>query len=140
MTDAIKSFSNFRFLKWRNRHQERKRLTRRKQSAPVEKALSPRMSEQNSEAIYQDITQDITTTGRLSDASHIYQNLTELPPPVPALYSNMTFSTISQDSQWSPEPVADGGDVAPTNTIPPYISRYDSLVTWLQNLSTGVQE
>ena len=124
-------------LKWRNRCQKRRRIKRRKQSAPLEKALSPDMSGQNSEAIYQDIT---TARRKPVEISHIYQNLAELPPPVPALYSNMTFSTISQESQWSPEQGIQGNDVAPTNIIPPYISRYDSLVTWLKNMSTGVQE
>ncbi len=134
-------FQIFRFMKWRDRYKTRRRAKRRKQSAPVDKALSPRMSEDNSEPVYQ----DITVVDRLAHTSHIYQNLVEspqedLPPPAPALFSNMTFSTISQDTQSLTETVEEGSTVAPTNIVPPNISRYDSLVTWLKNMSTGVQE
>ena len=134
-------FPIFRWLKWRERYKKARRLKRRKRAAPVEDVLSPRMSEHNSEPIYE----DITAVDRLADTD-IYQHLVELspvdlPPPVPALYSNMTFSTISQDTQSLPDTVVEGeGSEAPTNIIPPYISRYDSLVTWLKNMSTGVQE
>ena len=126
-------------MKWRDRCRNRRRLKRQRRATPVETVLSPRMSEHNSEPVYE----DITAVDRLAHTSRIYQNVADLPPedlpaPVPALYSNMTFSTLSQDTQSLPE--GEGSDIAPTNIIPPYISRYESLVTWLKNMSTGVQE
>ena len=126
-------FSICRWLKWKNHYIRRREQKRQKLSTPVEKVLSPWMSEDSSEPIYEDIV-EIDTAEDPSCAN--------LPPPVPALYSNMTFSTISHDTQSLPETVVGGerGGVASTNVIPPYISRYDSLVTWLKNMSTGVQE
>lgn len=139
-------FPNFRCLKCRGRYRNRRRLKHQKRATPVETVLSPRMSEDNCEPIYEDITA-VDRLAHTSRQSRIFQNLADfhspedLPAPVPALYSNMTFSTLSQDTQSLPETVVDGSELAPTNNIiPPYISRYESLVTWLKNMSTGVQE
>ena len=139
ISSLIFQFLKFRYLRWRRRNRDRRRQKYQKRAAPVEKILSPRMTEENLEpAVYE----DITTVKRPSEPSHIIEvpSVQGVPPPVSAVYSNMTFSTISQESQWLPEVEEEGKDVTPTNVIPPYISRYDSLVTWLKNLSTGVME
>lgn len=92
------------------------------------------MSEGNSRPVYEDITA-VDTLRRYQ--SHVQPpDAVDQPSPLPVIFSNITFSTISQDTVAEVEE----GEVSPTNLIPPYISRYDSLVTWFKSWSTGVQE